>query len=186
MKDPLAKLFGSVGRVKVMRLFLANPESALSVAEVVRQTKMIKTTISKELKLLEQAEFLVKGKEGYLLNPKFEYTTPLRNLLTQVASEQETDVAKRIRKTGRIKAIIVSGIFIQTPETRVDLVVVGDAIQGRSLESAIAATEAELGQELRYAVFGSNEFIYRRDMRDKLVCDILDGPHKKLIDRLNL
>lgn len=52
MKDPLAKLFGSAGRVKVMRLFMAQSEECLTVGDVQRQTKTIKTTVQKELKLL--------------------------------------------------------------------------------------------------------------------------------------
>lgn len=187
MKDPLAKLFGSVGRVKVMRLFLlADTTHMFTAADVTRQTKMIKTTITKELRLLTDVGFLNKTKSGYSINTQFEYLQPLRHLLTFVAGEQEMDLAKRIRKTGRIKAVIVSGVFVQSPDARVDLVIVGDALKRRMLEAAITAIEAELGRELRYAIFTTDEFIYRRDMRDKLVSDILDNPHKALVDNIGL
>ncbi len=206
MKDPLAKLFGSAGRVKVMRLFMAQGEECLTVSDVQRQTKTIKATVTKELKLLEQIGFLKKTKckkeevrklksgdkvttksvAGFMLNDAFDYIQSLRTLLTQVSGDQGGDLSKRIRKTGRIKALIVAGIFLQDDKGRVDMLIVGDAIKHRVLESAVRATEAELGQSLRYAVFSTNEFKYRLDMRDKLICDIFNAPHKKLLNRLAL
>jgi len=206
MKDPLAKLFGSAGRVKIMRLFMAQSDECITAPEVQRQTKTIKTTVTKELKLLEQIDFLKKAKcqieevkklksgdkivtksvAGFMLNENFDYIQSLRTLLTHVSADQGSDLAKRIRKTGRIKALIVGGIFLQDDKGRVDILIVGDAIKHRVLESAVRATEAELGQSLRYAVFSTNEFKYRLDMRDKLICDIFNAPHKKLINRLAL
>jgi len=208
MKDPLAKLFGSTGRVKVMRLFMAQSDDieCLTAPEIQRQTKTIKSTVQKECKLLEQIGFLKKAKcqasakvekknsnktvtktvSGYMLNNDFDYIQSLRTLLTQVGSDQGGDLSKRIRKTGRIKALIVGGVFLQDDKGRVDILIVGDAIKHRVLESAVRATEAELGQSLRYAVFSTNEFKYRLDMRDKLICDIFNAPHKKLLNRLAL
>ena len=206
MKDPLTKIFGSVGRVKIMRLFLANPDECMQVIDVVRQTKTLKDTVTKELKLLESAAFLSKAtckveevkklkkeskiikksKPGYKLNQDFEYLQAMKALLSQVSGDQSGDLSKRMRKVGRIKSLIISGTFLQDPNSRVDILIVGDAIKHRQLETVIRTTEAEMGQGLRYAVFSTNEFKYRLDMRDKLICDILDSPHKKLLNRLGL
>ncbi len=206
MKDPLAKLFGSTGRIKIMRLFLVQSSDCLQVSDISRQTKTITSTVQKEVKLLEQIGFLcktkckieevkklkkitktvIKHKPGVTLNKNFEYLQSLRTLLTQVSSGQDVELTRRIRKAGRIKVLVSAGIFLQDDKGRVDILVVGDSIKHRVLESAIRATEAELGQSLRYASFSTNEFKYRLDMRDKLVCDIFDSPHKKLLDRLNL
>ncbi len=204
MKDPLAKLFGSAGRVKIMRLLLATPESSLTIADITKLSKTLKVTVQKELKLLESIGFLRKSKvrqaakvgkgkkaapkfiTAYSLNPNFEYLSAMRSLLTQVSSEQGNDLSKRVRKAGRIKALIISGVFLQDNTSRVDILIIGDTIKHRVLESAIRATEAELGQALRYTVFTTSEFKYRLDMRDKLICDIFDSPHKKLLNRLGL
>jgi hypothetical protein len=186
---------------------LASPEEALTVADIAKLSKTLKATVQKELKLLEGIGFLHKSKvrqaikpksktkkaklttkfvTAYSLNQDFEYLAAMRSLLTQVSSEQGSDLSKRVRRAGRIKALIVSGVFLQDNSSRVDILIVGDTIKHRALESAIRATEAELGQALRYTVFTTNEFKYRMDMRDKLICDILDTPHKKLLNRLNL
>ncbi len=206
MKDPLTKLFGSAGRIKIMRLFLANDDECIHIADIVRQTKTLKATVTKEAKILEQSGFLSKvkchteevkklksgdkivkkTKPGFKLNKDFEYLQAMRALLTQVSGMQGSDLSKRMRKAGRIKALVVAGVFLQDTAARVDLLIVGDAIKHRQLESVIRATEAELGQSLRYAVFTSNEFKYRLDMKDKLICDIFNTPHKKLLNRIGL
>jgi hypothetical protein len=46
--------------------------------------------------------------------------------------------------------------------------------------------EAEIGAELVYAVFDTKEFIYRLNMYDKLVRDILDYPHEVLLQAKEL
>jgi hypothetical protein len=43
-----------------------------------------------------------------------------------------------------------------------------------------------VGKELRYAFFSTDEFKYRMSMYDKLVRDILDYPHKVLLDKLGI
>ena len=62
MKDPLAKLFGSAGRVKIMRVLLASPEETLAVTDIAKLSKTLKATVQKELKLLASIGFLHKSK----------------------------------------------------------------------------------------------------------------------------
>ena len=46
--------------------------------------------------------------------------------------------------------------------------------------------EAEIGKELTFASFETADFHYRLGMYDKLIRDILDYPHQKLLDKLNM
>jgi hypothetical protein len=46
--------------------------------------------------------------------------------------------------------------------------------------------EAEIGKELVFASFETADFHYRLGMYDKLIRDILDYPHQKLLDKLNI
>ncbi len=85
-----------------------------------------------------------------------------------------------------MKLIVTAGIFIQDPESRADLLVVGDSVKRAKLESVIKGVEAEVGKELRYAFFSTEEFRYRLSMYDKLVRDILDYPHRILLDKLGI
>ena len=67
-----------------------------------------------------------------------------------------------------------------------DLLVVGDNLKQGQLETTIKTIESEIGREIRYAVFETSEFNYRYSIFDKLIRDILDYPHEKIINKLGL
>ena len=69
-------------------------------------------------------------------------------------------------------------------ESRVDILVVGDKINKTSLQNAMQDIESQIGKELSYAVFNTEDFSYRLDICDKLVRDILDYPHRKILKKL--
>ena len=54
------------------------------------------------------------------------------------------------------------------------------------IEEGVKKIEAEIGTELSYAVFDTKEFIYRINMYDKLVRDILDYPHEIVLQTKEL
>jgi hypothetical protein len=63
-----------------------------------------------------------------------------------------------------------------------DIFIVGDKLKKNVLQQIIKGLEADIGKELNYVVFDTDEFKYRLDMYDKLVCDSIDLPHEKIID----
>ena len=81
--------------------------------------------------------------------------------------------------------IVIAGVFIQEPESRVDMLIVGDGVKKTALENTIKLLESELGKELKYAYFTTQDFQYRLSMFDKLIRDVLDYPHKKVLNRLS-
>ncbi len=85
------------------------------------------------------------------------------------------------KKVGQVKLVIISGLFIKNNDSRVDLLIVGDKLNRAKIENGIRKLEAEIGAELVYAIFDTKEFIYRFNMYDKLVRDILDYPHQVLL-----
>ena len=66
------------------------------------------------------------------------------------------------------------------------MLVVGDNLRRSQLDRIIKNMEAEIGKELNFASFETADFQYRLGMYDKLVRDILDYPHQKLVDKLGL
>ena len=48
----------------------------------------------------------------------------------------------------------------------------------------MSSIEAELGKELRYAAFETLDFQYRLGIYDKLIRDILDSQHQKILNKL--
>lgn len=204
--DALTAIFGSVSKVKILRLFLFNETIPFAVSEIVERTKSPANIVRKELLLLEKAEILkskrivkeiqiTKGKKvilkkfeglGYSLNSKYPYLDPLKNLLTITSLRVDESLARRFTNAGKIKLFIVAGIFIQNWDSRVDLLVVGDDLNLTKIETVIKILESEIGKEIAYSAFETQDFEYRFGIHDRLVRDILDYPHVTLLDRLGI
>lgn len=197
--ETLGKLFGSIARVKIMRFFLFNQNELFDAASILACTKVKKSEIRRELNLLENAGFIkrkmfmketeqpkkkAKKVQGWMLNPTFMYTKEFRGLLIDTSLLTDEELTKKISKIGKIKLIIVAGVFIQNQESRVDLLVVGDKLKDSLITSTIRKIESEIGKELGYAVLDTEDFKYRMGVGDKLVRDILDFPYRKVLDRL--
>ena len=109
---------------------------------------------------------------------------PLQNFLINIEPLNPKEIIKKISRLGSIKLILVSGVFIQEQESRVDMLIVGDNVKRATLDNTIKTLEAEIGKELKFAYFTTEDFKYRLSMFDKLTRDILDYPHKKVLNRL--
>ena len=189
--ETLSKLFGSEAKVKMMRLFLFNPETVFDVAEISKRTNENPTKVRKEVNLLQKTNLvkhqsLRSGRNGFVLNNQFTYLTPLQNFLINIEPLKPKEIVKRIGKLGAVKLLLVAGVFIQNPESRVDMLIVGDHVKKAGLEHAMKNLESEIGKELRYSYFTTDDFNYRNGMCDKLIRDILDYPHKTLVNKLGI
>lgn len=193
--ETLAKLFGGAARVKIMRLFLLNSSNAFEIEDIVSRSRVTKVNVRKEVNALSAMGFIkskIIVKEGYRgskkkvtawgLNTFFQYLPSIRELLINPSLLLQEDLPQRFKQIGKIKLMIASGVFIGEDKSRVDLLLVGDKLRKNVLQQVMKSLEAEIGKELDYVVFDSEEFKYRLDMYDKLVCDVIDLPHEKLID----
>jgi hypothetical protein len=198
----LEKLFGSAARVKIIKLFLFHPEECLEKTDIAKKTKVQASALTKELNNLESIGLIRKKSffkevemktgpkkkrvNGYILDQSFIFLTNLRALLINTEPFQHKDVVKKISRAGKIKMIVVSGIFIQADDEKVDILIVGDDLKERSLSNVITDLESEIGKELKYVVLNTADFKYRLGICDKLVRDIFDYPHQVVIDRIGL
>jgi hypothetical protein len=189
MTDELSKLFGSPARAKLLRLFLFNPKQSFGLAEVVLRARILEKEARHELNLfftLGIVERKVRGKGiRYQLNQSFQYVAALQNLLLN-APARGADILAGIRPSGALKVVILSGIFVGEWDGNLDLLIVGDKVKERKLKDALRRLEAEIGKEIRYAFLTTEDFLYRLNMNDKLVRDVLDYSHKVVLDRLSI
>lgn len=204
--DILGKLFGSENKVKIMRLFLFNPEIPFTREDVANRARVPLQAARHELATLRKMK-LVRSKSfskravrtrkkarrfvntrvrGLILNSSFPYLSELQRLLIDTSLLKGSELLRKFNRTGRMKLVITAGIFIQDPDSRVDVLLVGDHLRRGALEHAFRSIEAEMGKELRYAAFETSEFNYRLGMYDKLIRDILDYPHNVVLDQLGL
>ncbi len=204
--DILETLFGSAAKVKIIKLYLLNPESTYDVAQAAERSKVSTGVARKEINNLEKIGFIKsksytkevsvfrnrtativkKRVSGWTLDPKFPYIEAMELFLSNVNPFKHTDIVDKISKAGKIQLLVIAGVFIKDPESRLDLLVVGDNIRNGFLENIIHTIESEIGKEIRYAVFETSEFKYRYTMFDKLVRDVLDFPHEKIIQKISL
>ena len=202
----LSRLFGSALRVKMMRLFLFNPSMTFDVDYIVGKTNAKPREIEKELLFLRSVDFakptkimktvsVKKGKKvtekkkkvkGYALDNAFKFRDELTDFLVKTHTLEHKSIAKRLEKAGRVRAVLVSGVFMRVPEARLDLFVVADGVKQSSLERVVRGIESDMGKDIRYSVLSSADYAYRKSMNDKLIRDVFDFPHMIIVDKLGI
>ncbi len=184
--ETLGKLLGNPARVKIMRLFLLNRTTGFKNKDVVTRSRINAGAARKEITLLSSVGFIKKGikknSSEWFFNGSFKYAKEFEDLLIGSQSLNTAKVIDNFKSVGgKVKLLVVSGIFIKNDNSRVDLLIVGDKMKRGKIDEGVKKLEAEIGTELTYAVFDSKEFTYRLSMYDKLVRDILDFPHEVVI-----
>ncbi len=197
--DILAKLFGGVARVKIMRLFLLNPDQGFETASIADRSRLSSPVTRQAVNqlsamcLVKKRSFIketVDGRtgktkkkrvQGWFLNPEFPYIKEMKALLIEGDFFKHDELVKRFRPAGKVQLLVVSGVFMQQSGSRLDILLVGDNISKKYVQKAVAVLESELGTELSYAVFDSSDFKYRVSMYDKLLRDMFEYPHTRLL-----
>ncbi len=192
----LEQLFDSPIKVKLLKLFLRNPGKRYLMPEVIRKTQGGKRAVIKQVRGLESIGLLLAkrvkanrkkeiiGGLYFGVNPGFDFYAELQSLVLKSSPTSKEKMLKRLMKIGRIKMALISGVFLNTANSRVDLFLVGDNLSHKKLTSFLADMEAEVGKEIEYAAMETKEFDYRFHMFDRFVRDILEKPHEKLLNRL--
>ncbi len=182
----LGKILGNQARVKIMRLFLLNRGKSFAGKDIGKRSRVTPEVVRRELRLLASVDFIKKRGASWSFNSQFKYGGEFEDLLLGGDTLSKETILENFKKVGRIKLLIVSGIFIKNHDSRVDLLIVGNKLKRGKIEEAVRRMEAEIGGELSYAVFETKEFIYRLNMYDKLVRDILDYPHEVVLQAKEL
>lgn len=206
MLETLEKLFGSAAKVKIMRLFLFNPSQAFDMEMVARRSKVSSAAARSEVSMMEKIGLIKKrsfykerivgrGKikktirrraTGFAVDETFEYLQALEALLIQASIFQNREIINKLSRAGKLKLVIASGFFVQNLDAGIDLLIVGEGIKKGKLEAIVSTIESEIGREIRYAAFEVPDFKYRLGMYDKLIRDILDYKHEKILDKLGM
>ena len=182
----LGKILGNPARVKIMRLFLLNPKVGFSRKDIIKRSRVNSDAARREIRLLSSIDFIKKHTVAWHFNHLFKYAGEFDRLLISSDTLNKKTIVDNFKKAGRIKFLLVSGVFIKNKDTRVDLLIVGDKIKKSKVEEEVRKLEAEIGTELVYVIFDTKEFIYRLGMYDKLVRDILDFPHEVILQAKEL
>jgi len=196
----LGKLFGTLNKAKLLRFFIMNPEAQASLADIEGTVKVGPGLLRKELanlvsmKFLEEKQLSRPNARGdrkiktkvWQLDGTFPFNNDLRRILNYDIVEDRMDVAKKFRGCGRLKLIILSGLFMNDATGRIDLAIVGEDLDRRAIDRAAHKIEAEIGKELKYTILDTEDFNFRMFSGDKFIRDIMDYPHEFALNKLNL
>src|SRR3989338_11605283 len=203
--DILGKLFSSEALVKIMRLFLMNPLEVFDAADIGRRAKINPRKVSYEVSLLNRVGMIkagtkqveiffkktkktkIKKVKGWVLDPDFALLSQLKKLVLNAAPIAREKLLGKFKGLGsRLKLVVLSGVFMDNADARTDVLVVGDSISRARLEKTLRSVESSIGKELNYAFFSTEEFLYRVSMYDQFIREIMESPHEKLINKLNI
>ena len=206
----LEKLFGSNARVKILKIFLLNPAEKFYIRQLSRDLKLQLNSVRRELDNLEKFGILTsdmkheeEGKEEkdaaggpalpaggqekkyFRANPNFVLFDEIKALIVKAQILYEKDFVRKLNSLGKVKLLVLTGIFVNNPNTLIDILIVGK-INKPKLIKLIRELEVELGKEINFTVFDSQEFKYRRDITDIFLYGILDSRKLVVIDEVGL
>ncbi|KKQ83253.1 MAG: putative transcriptional regulator [Parcubacteria group bacterium GW2011_GWB1_38_8] len=179
-------IFGGGAKIKIIRLFVFNPNVIFTTTQVASRAKEKQNIARREVRILARAGLIRRRSKGFILDASYSYLPAIENFLIDVTPITEKEIIRKISRAGNIKLILISGLFLHERDSRIDILVVGDHLSQAKLLSIISLIEAEVGKELRYAAFETTDFQYRLSLYDKLIRDILDYKHKKIINKLGI
>jgi hypothetical protein len=199
----LEKLFGSNTRVKILKLFLLHPQEKYYIRQLSRDLKLQLNSVRRELENLEHFGILTSDirneagpassketaggqeKKYFRANPDFVLFDEIKALIVKAQILYEKDFVRKLEAFGKVKLLVLTGIFVNNPNTLIDILLVGK-INKIKLVKLIKELEIELGREINFTVFDPREFKYRRDITDIFLYGILEGKKLIVIDEVGL
>lgn len=188
------QLFGSKTRVKLLSLFLNNPDRPFFVREITRKIDEQINSVRRELSNLLSIGIVKsdsnQNKLYYEVNQKYEYYEPLRTIFANIPirsnkamkeTKEEEQIAKKLRTSGRIELAFLTGGFVRQSHVGIDLFVVGDVNRAK-IAKVVTELEHDLSRELNYTVMTPEDFSYRLSLNDRFLTNIMDAKKIKLIN----
>jgi hypothetical protein len=170
----LKRLFTSNTRVKLLTVFLTNPDSEFFIRELTRKLEEQINSVRRELDNLKKLGLLKtksrNRKKYFVVNKGFIAYHELRSIVLKAASDRE-NIARKLMTFGELDVIVLSGLFVDR-ETPIDLLMVGD-VDRKRLESYFT-NELETKRPVRFSIMGREEYLYRRKCKDRFLSDIMD------------
>ncbi|HEC93962.1 MAG TPA: hypothetical protein ENI56_01140 [Candidatus Kaiserbacteria bacterium] len=186
----LAKLFSSASRLKLLRLFFFNENTAYTTQDIAFRTKTTTSNVRKEITVLIHARVIRRQGSGrevkYRLNKQYQYVDALAAFVRNTTVVESRDILPLLRRTGTLRLVVLTGLFSGAIEPKIDLLVVGDKLDERILSTVIHTIESDLGREIRYASFATTDFRYRSGVYDRLLRDVFDYSHRIILDKIGM
>lgn len=181
-------LFGSKSRARLMRFFILNNDSDYPLSEILSRNLLNSVEARRELKALQKAGFIRekirKGKKYYQTNMQFPFYQEIERLVVKSDIFPQCSSMANVKKVGDVKLVVTTGVFMNYPKSKLDLLLVVDNVSRIKLKTLINHLEAEVGKELRYMVLTGEELTYRLNMLDRFLINIFKEPHDIIFSKV--
>ncbi len=203
----IEQLFGSKTRVKLLQLFMSNPNRSFYVREITRKIDEQINSVRRELANLLSIGIISSDNTNnrlyYEVDQKFEFYNPLAIMFGGKAQVEQVEpkkagssvkkevkvvqpssgnpLAEEFKLAGHLKALVLTGQFTRDDMAGVDLMVIGD-MNNTKVENAVTALETSEGKQIRYAVFTVDEYKYRCQINDRFISNVLVAKKQVLYD----
>lgn len=189
-------LFGSKTRVKLLHLFLNNPNRAFYVREITRKIDEQINSVRRELANMLSIGIIQSDSANnrlyYEVNQSYVYYRPLRAIFADGAMSNETattpvttDWTKRLKPLGDVRVALLCGSLVRGSKSDVDIVIAGN-MNKTQLKRFIKDMEDEEGRQLNYTTMPYEEFYYRLSIKDRFITNIINSKFTLLQDTENV
>ncbi|MDO4742034.1 MAG: transcriptional regulator [Candidatus Saccharibacteria bacterium] len=187
---PVEKLFGSKTRAKLLRLFFENPDKSFYVREMTRVIEEQINSVRRELLNLESIGIIKNetfdNKVYYSANSKHPFHRPLVDIFSKkIDTAREKDIHETTWSEycrpvkNYLKGLIVTNRL--PGQDGIDLLIIGND-KTKKLTRWAEAVEKKQGKPINYVIMSADDFIYRKNVRDRFVMDILDMEITEIVD----
>jgi len=205
-EDILEGLLDSKIKVRLLKLFLRNPEKQFTLDEICERIQTDSSSTRYQLRKLRAVEFLSSSLEQldeeeeethasrtkrptrkrrvHQLNKNFFFYDEVRALVLKSSPIGKEMVRKEMGPLGKVDYLMLSGVFLDNPNARTDLLMVADNIDSNKFYRFIKSLESDVGREVRYTLMAKDEYKYRWSMFDNFVRALHEEPHEVVVDQL--
>ena len=187
----IEQLLGSKTRLKLLQLFLSNPNRSFYVREITRKIDEQINSVRRELSNLLNIGIIVSETTNnrlyYEVNQKYEFYDPLKTIFgsgNQTSSKVTANKNERrddIKALGNIDLLLYTGQFTRDETAGIDLFIVGST-NAHAVQKFVSELEEKEGKELRYTVMNLDDFKYRQQVKDRFVTSVLSAKKQTVID----
>ena len=159
----------------MLSTFLLHPDQEYFIRELTRLLDEQINSIRRELENLKRIGLVrsrMRNRKKYFrVNPEFELYSDLRNMFGK-AVQGESAVTAELKRLPGLKLLVLAGFFVGEDD-HVDLLLVGE-VKKDAVEKLLKHDPAL--RNVKYSIFSVPDFLYRLNLKDKFIKDIVQAP----------
>lgn len=187
---PTEKLFGSKTRAKLLQLFFENPTKSFYVREMTRVIDEQINSVRRELTNLESIGIIKNenfdNKIYYSANSKHPFYRPMIDIFSKkVEVTREKDIRESTWEDycrpvkNYLKGLVVTNRL--PGQEGIDLLIIGND-KTKKLTRWAEVIEKKQGKPINYVILSLDDFIYRKNVRDRFILDVFEMEIAEIYD----